>query len=308
MRGTEMKAIRKGSAGFVWALVASFTLLVSGCATQASVIDLELGQERIKFQQSQIQDRMRELDEVFKRGSPTSQSDQTDLIIRLDELYSELQLLQGKLEETTYMTSELSQRLDDDTFRGKELTERLDILDRHVMLLKESFGQLVQSAPNGSSSKKSETAVIEPGPPKDKSMLLPGRATGENRSSSLSPSEAYGLAYNDFLKGNYDLALIGFQSFLSQYENTSLGPNAQYWVGESYNGKKEFRKAIEAFQLVVEKYPDSNKVPGSLLKTGYSYIQLADMVRAEEYLKKVVEDHPFSDEAALAKNRLAELK
>ncbi len=62
------------------------------------------------------------------------------------------------------------------------------------------------------------------------------------------PSEAYRQAKTDFDKGNFDLALAGFQNYIAQFPDTSLAAGAQYWIGECYASKKEYSKAIEAFQ------------------------------------------------------------
>lgn len=302
------KAGRLGiSASITYALFPVLQLMLIGCATQASMVDMELEQERIKLQYAEIKEQFKAVGGNLQGGFSGARQEQTDFIIKLDELAAELQTLYGRLEETAYLSADLSQRLDDQTFRMKELVGRLDILDRDMMVVKESVGTLALSA-----LPKVEIegqAAVVPGleqPPK-KTIILPGRSTQQDKTSQLSPSEAYGLAYNDYLKGNYDLALMGFENFLEQFETTSLAPNAGYWMGESHYGKKDYLKAIEVFQKVTADYPDSNKVPGAILKSGYAYIELRNMESAKVYLKKVIEDYPFSNEAELAKKRLAEL-
>jgi tol-pal system protein YbgF len=299
----RIRANHRAFWGVVWA---AGLLALAGCATQASVVDLEMTTDSLKLQQSQLEERMRAVEGSARKAAGTEQSDQTDLLIKVDQLTSDLQTLQGKLEESGYLNSELSQRLDDQTFKLKELNDRLDVVDRQVTNLETTIAKLSKGGP---AAGPAESPQAEESPPaQGKSLVLPGRTPGEGKAAALSPSEAYGLAYNDYLKGNYDLALMGFTNFLTQYQTTSLAPNAQYWIGECYYGKKDFRKAIEAFQKVVSAYPDSSKVPGATLKMGYAYLEMADRQKGEESLKKVIEDFPLSNEAGLAKNRLAELK
>ena len=281
--------------------------ILSGCATQAMMVDLELAQEKIRLEQSQIQEHLREIGKSFEEGASTNRNDQTDVIIRQGQMATEIQTLRGKWEETSFLSVDLAQRMDDLTFRMKEFMDRMDSLDRQVVLLERSIGKLSQSGSTeelGGSDVPPNEAQRKP----DKAIVLPGRPGEGVEPTGLSPSEAYGLAYNDYIKGNYDLALMGFRNFLSQYKNTSLASNAQYWMGESYYGQKKYRKAIGAFQQVVSEYPESNKVPGAVLKTGYSYMEMADRERGRLHLKKVIEDYPFSNEAKLARNRLAKLK
>lgn len=280
--------------------------ILSGCATQATMVDLELVQQKIRLEQAQIQERLREISMSFQEGTSTNRNDQTDVILRLDQMATEIQGLRGQLEETSFLLVDLAQRVDDLTFRTKEFTDRMDLLDRQIVLLETSFGKLSQSMPADGLAGSEDLAPGANRKP-NKAIVLPGRPGKGGESTGLSPSEAYGLAYNDYIKGNYDLALMGFRNFLSQYRSTSLAPNAQYWIGESYYGQNKYRKAIDAFQQVVSTYPESNKVPGAVLKTGYSYMELADRERGRLHLKKVIEDYPFSNEAKLARNRLAEL-
>ena len=303
MKGAK---VDKGLSIFTLPLVPCCLLLLLGCATQASMVDMESEQERTKIQQAQIQERLQAVESYFKDRSTTVQHGQTDIVIKLDQLTTDLQALQGKLEESSHLLAELSQRLDDQTFRTKELTDRLDVLDSQVVSLEKSVSQLTGVAPLEGRRVEPEPSSKEPQP--DQTIVIPGRPTQKDKTTGLSPSEAYGLAYNDYLKGNYDLALMGFSNFLTQFKSTSLAANAQYWIGESYYGKKDYANAIEAFQKVIGDYPKSNKVPGAVLKTGYAYIELGDKTNAKAHLRKVIEDYPFSNEANLAKNRLAELK
>jgi tol-pal system protein YbgF len=127
-------------------------------------------------------------------------------------------------------------------------------------------------------------------------------------SASLSPTAAYNQAYNDYLQGNYDLAVAGFEGFLSQFPGTSLTAHAQYWIGEAYFNKKEYLNALNAYDRVLADYPTSDKAAGALYKTGAAYAELEDKAKARVFLKRVIEEHPQSEEANLAKQRLADLR
>ena len=291
---------------------------IAGCATQADVVDLQTEAEKSRAEQDEIQNRLRVVESYFKERSTTVQRSQADIVIKLDQVATDLQAAQGKLEENSHLLADLSQRIDDQTFRSKELTSRLDVLDGQIAVLEKSVEDLEKASPTlgkggaGTPDQKASGTPGGKGPPgaapPDQTVVLPGRPTEKDTATGMSPSEAYGLAYNDYLKGNYDLSLLGFQNFLTQFKATSLAPNAQYWIGESYYGKKDYLKSIEAFDKVVADYPKSDKVPGALLKAGYACIEIGDKTKARTYLKKVVENYPLSNEGKLAKNKLADLK
>jgi len=296
----------------------AFAPFLSGCATQADVMDLQTEVEKSRAEREEIQNRLKVVESYFKERSTTVQRSQADIVIKLDQVATDLQTAQGKLEENSHLLADLSQRIDDQSFRSKDLAGRLDVLDGQIAALEKSVADLEKgvpipgkgagASPDQKSPGASEGKAAGGSASADQTVVLPGRPTEKDKATGMSPSEAYGLAYNDYLKGNYDLSLLGFQSFLTQFKATSLAPNAQYWIGESYYGKKEYLKAIEAFDKVVSDYPKSDKVPGAMLKAGYACVEIGDKTRARTYLKKVVETYPLSNEGKLAKNKLAELK
>ena len=114
-------------------------------------------------------------------------------------------------------------------------------------------------------------------------------------------------AYRDYQRGNFDLAIAGFNDFLRQAPNSDLADNAAYWIGESLFSQKKYQDAIAQFDQVVTRYPQSDKVPGALLKKGYSYIALGERSQGIVQLQYVVHEHPSSQEASLARQRLRSL-
>lgn len=303
--------------GIRWTVVAA--LLLGGCATQADVMDMQSALDKRENRDTEFQNRLQVIENYFKERSTTVQRSQADLVIKLDQVAVDLQAVQGRLEESNHLLADLSQRMDDQSFRTKEMAGRIDALDvqlsamgRSVAVLSQAVAVLDKGGTLPPELRPSSQPDLPPptrgNMPPDQRVVIPGRPTETDRTTGLSPSEAYGLAYNDYLKGNYDLALTGFQNFLTHYKTTSLAPNAQYWIGESFYGKKDYAKSIEAFNKVAADYPKSEKVPGSLLKAGYALIEMGDKAAARSYLKKVVETYPLSNEARLAKNKLVELK
>ncbi|HET6371430.1 MAG TPA: tetratricopeptide repeat protein, partial [Nitrospiria bacterium] len=65
---------------------------------------------------------------------------------------------------------------------------------------------------------------------------------------------------------------------------------------------------IESFDRVLKEYPKSEKAVNSLLKKAYAFQEQGKRDQARETFRRVVEKYPFSNEADLAKNRLAELR
>lgn len=257
-----------------------------GCAPQAEFVKLRDDVDTVARKQSQVQQRFEVIEGYLKDRTTTVQKGQVDLQkiiadmgVKIDQLATDIQLIQGKLEENNHRVSEISQRLDDQLYKLKEL-----------------------------SSKIAELQTKSGGDPNIPEKGITPSVQQEKAKSAPNPSELYNRAYQDYVNGSYDLALMGFQSYLSEFPDATLAANAQYWIGECYYGKQDYKKAIEALDKVSANYPKSEKVSAALLKAGFAYLELKDKAKARSYLKKVVEQFPKSKEAPLAKGKLGAIK
>lgn len=156
-----------------------------------------------------------------------------------------------------------------------------------------------ESAPQ----KKPET---KPGqsPPAAKSQAAP---VVPPPASNISPTEAYRMAYNDYLKGNYDLAVESFKLYRQQFADSPLADNALYWIGECHFSQKKYEEAIDDFNAVVLAYPQGDKVPAAHLKKGISFMELGKKEEALAAFKLLVSKYPLSEETRIAQDKIKEL-
>ncbi len=119
----------------------------------------------------------------------------------------------------------------------------------------------------------------------------------------LPPEELYKAALSDYTKGEYDLAITGFRTYLKSYPRTSLTPNAQYWLAECYFSQKNYTQAIEEFDVVIREYADNPKVPSALFKQGEAYLQAGDTKQATTVLCELINKHGKTREARLARDK-----
>ena len=124
--------------------------------------------------------------------------------------------------------------------------------------------------------------------------------------SPTDPRALYDTAYNDYLQGNYDLAILGFRQYLENFRGTELADNATYWIGECFYRQGKFQKAIEQFDEVLLA-EGSDRIASALLKKGYAYLQLGQRAQGVVHLQTVLCEHAATDEAELARQRLQEL-
>ena len=140
------------------------------------------------------------------------------------------------------------------------------------------------------------------------SVAAPPKAGGPELQAALTPTALYNQAYNDYLKGNYDLAISGFGELLKKFPGVSQSAHAQYWIGRSHYNKKDYRQALEAYERVLADYPKSDKAPAVLFEAGLAHAELGDAAKARERLKQAIDKYPQSNEASRARLKLADLK
>jgi tol-pal system protein YbgF len=268
----------------------SLLFALSACAPQAELVKTQSAvsdvREDTKTTKARVQELQRRLDALEEnvKGTVDAQKVMADYGSKTDQLTTDIQLLQGKLEENNFRIQELAQKLDDKSFKISELTARVDELEARTKSL--------ATGTSGVSTGPAGTV-----PDKDK----------KSAPKSVEPSEAYHQAMNDYNSGNFDLALAGFHNYVTQFPETSQADKAQYWEGECYYAKKDFPKAIDSFSKVIKTYPKSEKVAGAKLKIGYSYLNEKNTAKAKEYLNKVIKEHPGTKEAQLAKEKLRKI-
>jgi tol-pal system protein YbgF len=218
-----------------------------------------------------------------------------------DQDQKRLDALQRRLESLERMKDNESARQKFDP-RFDELSARIQKLEGRLAKSDEVSG--IPIAPRMDPAPGEPPRLAKPqrsGSPIDAPSMMPGVPT-------ITPTSAFNLAYNDYLNGKYDLAVAGFQRFVKDFPGTSLTPNAYYWLGESSYQQKDYVRAMQSFEYLTTEYPGNEKVPAALFKSGLAAGETGDLAKSKKNLKRVIEEFPTSDEAKLAKNKLADIR
>lgn len=120
----------------------------------------------------------------------------------------------------------------------------------------------------------------------------------------LRGDEIFSTARLDMNKGKYDLAMMGFESYLEQFPDGPLADEARYYIAEALLAKGEYTEAAVSFLTVTRKWPDSDLVPPSLYKAAYCYEIMEQNELAKQYYEQLLEEFPDSPESELARQRL----
>ncbi len=132
-------------------------------------------------------------------------------------------------------------------------------------------------------------------------------AAGGALANSADPETLYQSSYSDYLRGGYDLALLGFRQYLEAYPETDLTDNAVYWIGECFYRQQKYGDAIVEYDRVLERWPRSDKTASAMLKKGYALVELGQKKDGIAQLQRVVSTFGTSDEANLARQKLQSL-
>ena len=192
----------------------------------------------------------------------------------------------------------LREKSDDTNVRLSSITQEL-----------ESIRQTIASQPP-------PVAVVPPRPIRPPTRRAPACRRRRRRAApptatpppNVSPQRTYDSAYSDYAAGQYELAIVGFQTFLKFFPRHMSADDAQLNIGNSlYNGGK-YREAVVEYQRVISDYPNTDSVPAAHYKLGQTYMALKQNDLARKQFETVMQTYPRSNEATLAKQALDQVE
>lgn len=213
----------------------------------------------------------------------------------VEELQTAVQVVDSKLEEINHRLGELAQRL--------------DAIEVGAVLRKKP----AEPSPAPTSPPTPITSEPEAAEPLPPTVAAPPPSLGTPtlretvEVAVLDPREIFRAANEDYVRGRYDLAILGFRDYLKRYPNTELASSSQYWIGECYLAQRNYAQAVEEFQKLLDVYPQSPKVPSALYKQGLAYLELGKTGKALKALETVSSQFPTTVEAGHAAERLKTL-
>jgi len=253
-------------------------LLLFACASNKDLIlirqDIASLKSDFSYLQAEKEEIIKKLTILEKRleGDLTQfQRTQADMGLKIEEVTTEIQILNEKLDDTNFRISSLSQQL-----AGLRLMERQSPYDRQ---------QPERQPEVEADTEEGAYTVLRP----------------------ATPEELYNTARADFLKGNYELAIEGFKQYIQVYPDSELADNTQYWIGECYYSQQKFSQAVQEFDKVINKYPTGDKVVSAHLKKAFAYFELNQIARGVIQLQQLIQEFPNSNEARIARERLESL-
>jgi tol-pal system protein YbgF len=310
----------------IWVIL-GLGVLLFGCATTDDVKILDRETDRLYAQVKTNQKEIESLKGEFSGLRAEIQSEMSklqndekvskaDLLLRLENLQSEVRVLTAGVEEYKDFARKPSKEIDrmkeDVAFRTRILEEKWKTFEEKTKAQEDQIksleernrgleGQLkaIDSKAQQVASKQQEL---------EKADQTRAMAPAEVKLPATGAAGLYKDAYETFQRGDPEDARQKFETFLRQYPNTELSDNAQFWIGETYYQKKDYEKAILEYEKVIVKYPEGEKVSSALFKQGLAFLELGDKTNARNLLKRVIDRYPQSEQAEMARKKLETLK
>lgn len=225
-----------------------------------------------------------------------------DVMVRVENLQSELQNLVGEIELQKYTLDEIKKRQRD---------LYLDI-DRRILQVERGSGSnkasVSTSVSNQASVTESSVANVSE-TPKDMSETpveysIPPRKTKKKEGEQVAYQKAF-----DLLRAlRYAKATQAFRQFLNDFPDGRYAHIAQYWLAETSYHIRKFSVAVEDYQALINQYPKSPKRADALLKIGYSQFELKLFSKAKNVLNKLIQSYPGTTEAGQANKLLQKIR
>lgn len=229
----------------------------------------------------------------------TFKNDSAYLRARVDSLHTEQRRLRRTVEQFQAQTEKNANaliRLHAETqVQLNQLIERVQALDDRLVDMGNRFPSLPAKWRPASSLPPADTNA---------SAITDTSQTGQLPGAL----RLYDLAYQDLVKGHFELARQGFMQYLRLLPEGEVADYCQYWIGESYYAEKNFSAAAAAFQHLLDIYQTSSQAPKALYKLADCQLVLGNTTGGKKSLETLVTKFPHTPEAKLAQARFQEIK
>ena len=174
--------------------------------------------------------------------------------------------------------------------RMDEIQTRLEIIEALVKENRYRISQL--SMLRGTQARTADTAQVYAETPTPEASVA---------------RHIYDTAYVDFVKGNFQSAIVGFRDFVKRFPMTDFSDDAQFMIAQSFFVLGDYPNAITEFRKVLDDHPSGDRVPAAMYKLGLCYLEVDDVETAREYFKILVARYPTAVETRQAESRLDSL-
>lgn len=284
------------TAGRVLAVMMLATLALPRGAAAADKAHQQLMAEirMLQEQQQQLQQILGSLTETLK--VVTSKIDEQNNASR--KAFADQKLLIDNVAEGVRILREKS---DETNVRLSSMTQEIEAMRQTIASMPPAGAAAPVDPTAGGDTNPTST------PPAGGGQFPAAPATPPANTANVSPQKMYDASFADYTAGQWDLAVMGFESYIKMFPRTDKTDDAQLNIGNALYGAGKNREAVAAYQKVINDYPTADSVPVAYYKVGLTYEALKQVDLAKKSYDTVIQKYPTAYEAILAKQRLDNL-
>ena len=255
--------------------------------------DIAQLQDQVRQLQSAMKERLAAMTTLMQQALDTSSKTNTSVAVLESGLRDRLsQQLSAPITSVSGKVDQMSNEFQTVRENVSAMNETLAKVQAQLVDLNSAVKILQAPAapPPGALPPAAGTAAVPSGPP-----------------AGMSAQQLYQSAMTDRSRGNFDLAVQGFQEYLKWFGSTELAPNAQFYLGQIAYDKNDFPTAIQAFDAVREKYGENNKSADATYMKGRALLKSGQRTQAGQEFLTVIQKYPNSEVAPKARSQRAAL-
>jgi TolA-binding protein len=258
-------------------------LLVSGQASAANkehqqlMADIRMLQEQSQLLQNllgALNESLRAVNTRLDQQTEANRKALADQKLVIDNLSNDVRVIREKLDDNNV---------------------RVGTLTQEVEALRQSLQQMGRPA---ATTNDADPATGGATPP----------AAGGGAPIGQSPQKMFDSAQSDYMAGQYDIAVLGFQEFIKAFPKSELADDAQVAICSALLNDHKDQQAAEACDVAIRTYPGGNAIPQAYYRKGLALSNLRDATRAREAWETLIKNFPDSNEATLARQGLDRLR
>jgi tol-pal system protein YbgF len=134
-------------------------------------------------------------------------------------------------------------------------------------------------------------------------------ATGGNApASGPGPGQLLQAGRDQLLKGGNVAARAAFSELIAKYPKSDLVPEAMFFTAQAYAAERNNAAADKEYSALIARYPSSPRVPTAMYKRALQLQAAKRTAEAKKLFQDIIKRFPRSDEAALADERLQQIR
>jgi tetratricopeptide (TPR) repeat protein len=192
--------------------------------------------------------------------------------------------------------------------KGDDTNVRIATVAHELETIRQSMASLQNACHPGDLGAQLADAGRRPGPARSRTPPAPPPRIRISSAPANRPRRCTSRRGATTCRGNYDLAVKGFNAYLRSFPPSPNAYRAQFNIGEALKFAKRPREAIQAYTAVITNYKGSPWEDQAYYARGLAYEELSMKDQARADLSVPHQEFPDSTFTPLSRSALERIK